>query len=111
MQVFLPFNTGPALTISSAWIFVNSGVAGIGTGNGGNTGLDVFTTTTGQWEFLQAPNGVAPANEFIIYSSGGPADFFAELVVVEAVPEPTTIALLALGLLGIAVQRRRGTRH
>ena len=69
VNVFLPFNTGPASVLSSAWVFVNGGEVALGTGNGGNTGFDVFTTTTGQWELLQATNGVSPANELIIYAS------------------------------------------
>ncbi len=105
VNVFLPFNTGPASVLSSAWIFVNSGEVALGTGNGGNTGFDVFTTTMGQWELLQAPNGISPANELIIYASSlDGADFFVDLVAV--VPEPSAAMLLLLGLCGMVRSRR-----
>lgn len=68
VQTFLPINAGPTKIIASAWVFVHRGHVGIGTGNGGNTHLDVISKTTGQWEYLEAMNGVSPANEFIIYS-------------------------------------------
>jgi hypothetical protein len=82
-------------TKSSAWVFVNKGCVGIGTGNGGNTNPnDATTCETGKWMHLQAPNGVSPANEFIIYSvavDGVPdslkgADFFADNAEVVSVP-------------------------
>jgi hypothetical protein len=86
VQVFKPFNTGPQKVISGAWVFVRRGKVGIGTGNGGNTGLDTLSQTTGQWEYLTASNGVSPANEFIIYAADvGGAEFFVdEASVVEA---------------------------
>lgn len=74
-------------TKSSAWVFVNKGCVGIGTGNGGKTNPnDATTCETGKWIHLQAPNGVSPANEFIIYSvfvdgmaaSVKGADFYAD---------------------------------
>lgn len=107
-QNFLLFNTGPNEVISSAWVYVLSGQVGIGTGNGGNTSLDTFSSTTGQWEFLQASNGVSPANEFIVYSaSSGGADFYVDLASVDRppdpkpVPEPSTIFGLVAVSLGI----------
>ncbi len=86
VQVFKPYNTGPQKVISGAWVFVLRGKVGIGTGNGGNTGLDDVSTTTHQWEYLAASNGVSPANELIIYSADvGGAEFFVdEASVVEA---------------------------
>jgi hypothetical protein len=68
VQVFLPHNTGAQHAKSSVWVFVVRGKVGMGTGNGGSTGIDVQSTTVGRWEELQAPNGTAPANEFIVYS-------------------------------------------
>lgn len=71
VQVFGDRDTGPAKVASSVWVFVVRGAVGMGTGNGGATGLDVLSKTQGQWEQLQAVNGVQPANEFIVYSAGG----------------------------------------
>ncbi|MCP3137061.1 hypothetical protein [Pyxidicoccus xibeiensis] len=86
VQVFKPFNIGPQKVIAGAWVFVLRGKVGIGTGNGGNTGLDTLSQTTGQWEYLTASNGVSPANEFIIYAAdAGGAEFFVDFAsVVEA---------------------------
>jgi hypothetical protein len=86
VQVFGAYNSGPQKTISSAWVYVVRGQVGLGTGNGGNTGIDVKSTTTGQWEYLTASNGVSPANEFIIYAtSPGGAEFYVDAArVVEA---------------------------
>jgi hypothetical protein len=79
VQVFGPFNTGPAQAVSSVWVYVVHGQVCLGTGNGGNTHCDAFSTATGQWELLQAPNGVSPANELIVYaSSAGGAEFYAD---------------------------------
>lgn len=86
VQVFKPFGTGPQKVISGAWVFVLRGRVAMGTGNGGNTGLDTFSQTTGQWEWLSASNGVSPANEFILYAADpGGAEFFVDAAsVVEA---------------------------
>ncbi len=54
---------------SEVWVFVLRGTVGIGTGDGGNTHIDVQSTTQGQWERLVAVNGVSPANEFIVYAT------------------------------------------
>lgn len=78
VQVFGPLNTGPDHVLSAVRVFVVSGQVGLGTGNGGNTHVDVTSSTTGQWELIQAPNGVIPANEIIIYSVGGPAEFYVD---------------------------------
>ena len=86
VQVFAPFNSGPTNAISAVWVYVRRGTVFLGTGNGGNTGQDVLSTTTGQWELLQAPNGVQPANEFIVYSKGGGADFYLDNAEVYATP-------------------------
>ena len=86
VQVFLPVNTGSARSISAAWVFVRSGRVSIGTGNGGNTGLDTTSLTTNKWERLQARNGVSPANEFIIYSASNGADFYVASACVTPVP-------------------------
>ena len=106
-QPFLPYNTGPNEVISSAWVYVISGNVGIGTGNGGNTGLNVISSTTNQWQLLQVRNFVSPANEFIVYStSSSGAEFYVDMARVEpvekkSVPEPCSVfGLLAIGALG-----------
>jgi hypothetical protein len=85
VQVFDAFNRGPSRTFAYAWISVIRGKVGIG--NGGNTGADVASTTINQWELLQAPNGVSPANELIVYAqSAGGADFYLDNAEVYATP-------------------------
>src|SRR5262245_54680860 len=84
VQVFGPFNTGPAQIAASAWVYVVRGAVCIGTGNGGNTHCDDTSTTTGQWELLQAPNGISPANEFIVYATSiDGAEYFVDNAEVE----------------------------
>ncbi len=56
-------------TESSVWVFVLRGQVGMGTGDGGNTGIDAKSTKHYEWEELKAPNGVSPATEFIVYST------------------------------------------
>lgn len=62
----------------------------MGTGDDGNTLLDATSTKTYQWEQLRAPNGVSPANEFIVYSASrdGAWYFVADASVIE-VDKPT----------------------
>ena len=78
VQAFFPVSTGPGHVIASAWVYVKSGAVFIGTGNGGNTGIDARTTTTGKWIQLRARNGVSPANLFIIYGQSPGADFYVD---------------------------------
>jgi hypothetical protein len=84
--VFAPFNGGPMNAVSRVWVYLTQGVVFLGTGNGGGTGGDVVSKTTGQWELLQAPNGAHPANELIVYSTGGGADFYLDNAEVYATP-------------------------
>lgn len=87
VQVFGAFNSGPTKIIAKAMVYVVSGKVGIGTGNGGNTGLDAVSQTTGQWELIQADNGVIPANEFIIYAANpGGAEFYVDYATVTFSP-------------------------
>jgi len=72
VQVF----AGAPHTMSRVSVFVVLGAACMGTGNGGNTGCDRVSTKNYEWELLEAPNGVSPATEFIVYSKGGGAWFF-----------------------------------
>jgi hypothetical protein len=86
VQVFAPQDTGPDRVESAAWVYVLRGEVAIGAGNGGNTGFDARTAEQGRWIRLSAPNGVSPANEFIIYAaSPGGAEFF---VAAASVREP-----------------------
>lgn len=85
VQVWAPINTGPSKVTNSAWIFVKSGKVGMGTGNGGNTGVSAFTTGKGRWEKIKGTNSVCPANETIIYSVDGPAEFYVDSASVEVV--------------------------
>lgn len=86
VQVFAPFNSGPTNSMSAVWVYVRRGTVFLGTGNGGNTGEDVASTTTNQWELLQAANGAQPANELIVYSKGAGADFYLDNAEVYATP-------------------------
>ena len=86
VQVFAPFGSGPTHAISAVWVYVRTGKVFLGTGNGGNVIVDDMSTTTGQWELLQAPNGVSPANELIVYSAGGGSDFYLDDAEVYATP-------------------------
>ena len=105
-QEYLPANSGPPEAYGSAWIYLNSGCAGIGIGNDGNTGVTTSTCVTGQWIYLTTLNGVSPANEFIVYSTvPGGADFYVDNTWVSAVPEPASITLLVIG--AAEVMRRR----
>lgn len=118
VQVFLPWNTGPDDLLSSVWVYVNSGQVGMGVGNGGDTGFDATSQFTGRWEKLFAKNGVAPANEFIVYGSNG-ADFYvAQPQVGDPIPEPDSLYLFAGSLiLGVMLlswhtnQRRAAAVH
>lgn len=79
-QIFGAFGTGPARTKSGAWVFVERGSVGIGTGNGGDTSdRDATTGVHGQWVHLEAANGATPANAFIVFAtSPGGASFFVD---------------------------------
>jgi hypothetical protein len=110
--IFQIFFGAPTL-YGSAWLFLNSGCAGIGTGNGPLTGIDITTCVHGQWEHLEARNGTSPASEFIIYStSPGGADFFVDNASVSSTPsvvtpEPATFTSLALGIAIVLSTRKR----
>ena len=69
-------HTGVPSTLASAWVYVNSGKVGIGTGNRGNTELDAISSKTNTWELLKSINGVSPANQFIAYSATDNAEFY-----------------------------------
>ncbi len=83
-QVMFPINEGPACVEHQIWVYVESGVVFAGAGNGGNTGPNSFSTTTGQWELISGKNIVCPANLFIVYA-GSPngAEFYIDVAIVE----------------------------
>ena len=78
VQAFFPVSTGPGHVNASAWIYIKSGTVFIGTGNGGNTGIDARSSATGKWLQLRARNGVSPANLFIIYGQSPGADYYVD---------------------------------
>jgi len=65
-------------TLSSVCVYLNSGCVGMDTGDGGDTAnTDEMTYDAGTWIQFKAPNGVTPANEFMVYSVITPgADFY-----------------------------------
>jgi len=83
VQVWAAINTGPSKVVHSATILVHKGKVCMGTGNGGNTGCSASTSGTGQWEQIRGINTVCPANETIIYSEGGAADYYVDIASVE----------------------------
>lgn len=95
VQAFLPVGTGPGHVTSSVWVYVNSGTVFIGTGNGGDTGIDARTSVTHTWVQLKARNGVSPANMFIVYGQSPGADFFVDSAVVQALAPgtPATVSV------------------
>ena len=78
VQAFFPVSTGPGHVTATAWIYIKSGTVLIGTGNGGNTGIDARTSVTDKWVELHARNGASPANLFIIYGQSPGADFYVD---------------------------------
>jgi hypothetical protein len=68
-----------ASTLTSVWVYINSGCVMIGTGDSGSTGLDEATCELGRWfHFSRVPNGDSPANEIIVYSLLGASDFYVD---------------------------------
>ena len=85
VQTWAPTDEGAAAATAMAWVYVVSGRVGLGSGNGGSTGVDVLSTTTARWEQLEAPSGTSPVNEMIVYSGPeGGAEFYVDYVVVQA---------------------------
>lgn len=76
-------------TLSSVWVYVNSGCVGIGTGNAAFTvDTDEITCETGTWiEFFRVPNSVTPSNTFVVYAFPATgADFYVDNAKVVAAP-------------------------
>lgn len=102
VQVFAPFNSGPTKVISGAWVYVVRGRVGIGTGNGGQTTYDAFSTTIGQWQYVAADNTSIPANEFIVYGAApGMNEFYVDFAQTQFSPNllqnPTFVNVGPLG--------------
>lgn len=99
VQVFLPRDTGPSRVLASVWVYVVRGQAGMGVGNGGDTDPhSVLSSKVGEWEQLVTLNTVAPANEFVLYSTdpnGG--EFYSDNAIV--CPADTDAELLRCRLL------------
>ena len=104
----------PLFDYLSADIFVISGAAQLVATNSFHyvPGV-VHTTQIGVWQHLSLTT--ANANEIVIYSSGGPANFFVDNVYAGTapqtgdVPEPASWFMLiaGFGLTGAAMRRRR----
>jgi len=91
----------PTNTLSTAWVFVNRGCVVIATGNGGGTnnrGDSQPFCQPGVWMQLAAPNGGAPASEFIVFADDEPGylqctyqepcDFYVANVSITEIPPP-----------------------
>jgi hypothetical protein len=90
VQVFGAFGTGPKKVFACAWVYIVKGAVGLGTGNGGNTGFDMVLWKKESWERIEVSNGVAPANEIILYSfTPGDTEFYVESAEVNESSGPT----------------------
>ena len=77
---------GPPFVSCKVWAIADGATGKVLYGSDEDKPVDVASTTTQQWELLQAPNGVQPANEFIVYSKGGGADYYLDNAEVYATP-------------------------
>ena len=69
-QIFAQDNRGPKSVVASVWVFVKRGRAVLATGNQGITPNYALSSTTGQWELLQAcSDGSTTHNWFVVYST------------------------------------------
>ena len=103
-QLFGIPGSGPASATFSVWVYVLSGTVGVGVGDGGNTSMSQFSNLHEQWLHLTGPAANSPANNFIVYSAGGPAHFYVENA--EVTPTPGTCGL-ALVAGGMVLRRKR----
>jgi hypothetical protein len=83
VQQWAATGSGPAAAHAEAWVYVIRGGVTLGSGNGGNTGRDTASRTTGHWEQLAAPSGHSPVNEVILYAAPADgAEFLVDFVAV-----------------------------
>jgi hypothetical protein len=69
----------PGRVRASVWVFVKRGRVGMGTGNGRLPIHNVFSTTTGRWEKLEAVNEACPARWIMIEAvDEGGAEFLID---------------------------------
>jgi hypothetical protein len=83
---------GTLSTLTSVWVYLNSGCVSVGTGFFGNTGSDDIFCVPGKWfRIPNVPNGVSPTTEIVIYSANwlpgaNGADFYVKNASVVAGP-------------------------
>lgn len=72
---------GPTNVFTCAWIYINSGAVGIGSGDYAYTTIDATLYKTGSWEVLNVGNQSTPATTTVVYSQGnGVSDFYVESI-------------------------------
>lgn len=86
VQLWFPKDLGPERTRTSIWARVVRGKIVVATGNAEYTAPGSFSQRTGEWERLVSLNSTCPANRTVIYSVGGPAEFYVEEPSVTRVP-------------------------
>jgi len=113
-QVLLPYGTGPKNVEIGVWVYLLTGVVGIGVGNGGATGYEAATSVTNQWIYLSAQHYDANGNDNLIIgnasyyaNSRNRTVFYATDAMVEAVPEPAPFIGLGLGIACFIRRRKR----
>ena len=105
VQTFAQQDKGPARVISSAWVKVLRGRVFLGTGNGGHIDPDVHARPGDDWQLLSAGNGVAPANELVVYSAAPNTEFLIAHITCQEIPvaDGKTAPLAALDPAGASV--------
>ncbi|GAA3339468.1 hypothetical protein GCM10020358_23370 [Amorphoplanes nipponensis] len=84
VQQWTATGSGPDQAVASAWVLVRRGRVGLGTGNGGSTGIDVTGAPSGDWVLLRALAGGTPVNEVILYAVDAlGADFYVDRIGVQ----------------------------
>jgi len=95
-----------AATIDGQWSVDNTGVNillnGVSTGNTAND-FQAFYTLSIHSGFIAGINVL----DFIVNNSGGPTGLRTQLVGAIAIPEPASIVLVAMGLFGLVMARRK----
>ncbi len=103
-----PLGSGPPNATASVWVYVRGpGQVSVGIGNGGMTSVGALTQTINQWELLTFTNNFSPVNEFVIYANSSGAEFYVDFASATGVPEPASAGVGGLGLVTLALFRRR----